>query len=143
MSIFLHAIIHQDLPYLVEMIHLIFLINFALKSKFMHIMITNIFFLLLEERPHNYIISTVSIVPFISKRNTAYIRAKSGFTSRISKVSLDKNDFSLHKCEKGKDYTEMVWATRRLGQMISCQQGRQRNSNERWEFSSIHQTSLA
>lgn len=28
----------------------------------MYIMITNIFFLLLEERPHNYTISTVSII---------------------------------------------------------------------------------
>lgn len=81
-----------------------------MKSKFMHILITNIFCLLLEERSHNYTISTVSIVPFFSKSNSAYRRAKSGFTSRISRLSLDKNDFSLHKCKWDKDYTEMVWA---------------------------------
>lgn len=39
----------------------------------MHIMITNISLILLEERPYNYIISTLSIAPFLSKSNTAYI----------------------------------------------------------------------
>jgi len=80
----------------------------------MHIMITNIFLLLLEERSHNYIISTLSIVPFFSKSNTAYRSAKYGFTSRNS-VSLDTNYFSPHKREIGKDYTQMARATLVLG----------------------------
>lgn len=80
----------------------------------MHIMITNISLILLEERPYNYIISTLSIVPFFSRNNIEYIGAKSAFTLRISE-HLWTDYFSLHQREGGKDYTQTARATLVLG----------------------------